>query len=584
MRSLPVLLLLAVSFAPLRAQDAGTCPHGRISHIFIDNHSIFDTTDPDLDPRFAWAYGVANSLHIQTRERVIARELLLEVGDCFDPDLAEESERLLRGFGALARVDIFPVAQPDGTVHMVVDTQDEWSTRVDIRARVADGSMRLSGLRVEESNLLGTGQTIGFFYRDEEFVTERGINYGTQQLAGTRWDLSADLGRTRAGTRVGYVVAYPFVGEVGRWGAAQGFRREDRYFRFIADDSTGVLTAIRDQVLDLAVLTRLGPQGNLTLIGAALSFHELDYPGGERGLLVSRAGLRQDTTASEDWLLGEVRPQLRRVNSIRGSLLLGQRNIWWARRRGFDSMRGVQDIRLGAEAQLAVGRSITALEEDDDVATTFTLYTGIEHGHGLSVFRGRMDARRSFDAPAASSEWEDVVAEAEVLTYLRSSDTSRHTLVLRAAGAGGWHTRTPFQLTLGGESAVRGHDRERFPGGRRLVLSAEDRLYLGWPYPDVLDLGLTAFVDAGRMWAGDVPFGSDSGWRGSAGLGLRGAFPAGGRSTYRLDVAFPLDGGGGYQIIFSVRELLGVTTHFGDPQVERSRLNGISGDVFSFPR
>lgn len=584
MRLTPLLLLLAAAPLPVGAQDTGPCPDGRISHIFIDNHSIFDTTDPDLDARFEWAYGLANALHIQTHERVIARELLLAVGDCYDAELAEESERLLRAFGFLARVDIFPVAQPDGTVHLVVDTQDEWSTRVDLRARVEDGSMRLSGVRVEEANLLGTGQTLGFFYRDEEFVNERGIHYETQQLGGTRWDLRGELGRTRAGTRVGYTVAYPFVGEVGRWGAAQGFRREDRYFRYIADDSTGVLAPIRDQALDLAVLKRVGPGGNLTLLGAALSFQEVDYPGGEASLLISRAGLAQDTTAGDPRVLEAVRPQLRRLNSIRGSLLLGQRNIWWTRRRGFDSMRGVQDIRLGAEAQLSVGRSITALEEDDDVATTLTLYTALQHGAGLSAFRGRVDARRSFDAPVARSEWEDVVGEAEALTYLRTSEGARNTLLLRAAGAGGWHTRTPFQLTLGGETAVRGHDRQRFPGGRRVVLTAEDRLYLGWPYPDVLDLGLTAFVDAGRMWRGDVPFGMDSGWRYAAGLGLRGSFPAGGRSTYRLDIAFPLDSGGGYQVIFSVRELLGVTAHFGDPQVERSRLSGISGDIFTFPR
>mgnify|MGYP006196265705 CR=1 FL=1 len=64
--------------APAAAQDeaVGVCPAGRIEHIFIDNHSIFDTSDPDLDPRFRWAYAAANRLHVRTKEGVIAEELL----------------------------------------------------------------------------------------------------------------------------------------------------------------------------------------------------------------------------------------------------------------------------------------------------------------------------------------------------------------------------------------------------------------------------------------------------------------------------------------------------------------------------
>lgn len=585
MRTVVLGLFLVWSAAPLEAQEPAPdpCPEERISHIFIDNHSIFDTTDPDLDERFAWAYELANSLHVRTRGEVIRRELLLEVGGCWDPELASESERLLRGLDFLARVDIFPVPQADGTVHVVVDTQDEWSTRVDLGARLRDGKLALEAIRLEEANLLGTGQSIGLFYRDDEYVNQHGVQYRTPQLAGTRWDLTAELGRTRAGTTVAHLISYPFVGEVGRWAAAQGFRRSDRHFRYVADDTAQVRLPVREQSLDAALLTRVGHPGNLTVLGAALSFQEVSYPGGGESLLVSSPG-RRDAPATDTIVTAALRPQLEELNTIRLVFLVGQRNIWWIRRRGFDAMRGVQDLRLGAEVELAVGRSLTALEEDDDISTTLTLFTGLEHPLGLMAIRGRLDARRDFDAAASGSEWEDVLAEGEVLSYLRPSPESRHTLLLRAAAAGGWHTRTPFQLTLGGESAVRGYDRDRFPGGRRLVLTAEDRIYFGWPFADVLDLGGTVFVDAGRMWPGDVPFGIHSRWRWSAGLGLRGSFPAGSRTTYRLDLAFPVGGGDGYRLTMTVGELIGVTTGFGDPQLDRSRRAGLSGDVFKYPR
>jgi hypothetical protein len=87
-------------------QPADSCETGIITALFLDNQSIFDTTDPDLDPRFRWAYGAANSVHFQTKERVIRRELLFGTGDCYDPFMLEETERLLRAYDFIGRVDV----------------------------------------------------------------------------------------------------------------------------------------------------------------------------------------------------------------------------------------------------------------------------------------------------------------------------------------------------------------------------------------------------------------------------------------------------------------------------------------------
>src|SRR5690606_41612297 len=96
MRSFASALLALMAAAGAAAQQTPPCPDGVISYIFIDNHSIFDTTDPTLNRRFAWAYNIANALHVRTRDEVIRRELLFRVGDCYDPMLLRESERLLR--------------------------------------------------------------------------------------------------------------------------------------------------------------------------------------------------------------------------------------------------------------------------------------------------------------------------------------------------------------------------------------------------------------------------------------------------------------------------------------------------------
>ncbi|MBI4545396.1 MAG: BamA/TamA family outer membrane protein [Gemmatimonadetes bacterium] len=570
--------------AGARAADGAACLTGPISFIFIDNHSIFDTSDPALDRRFSWAYRLANSLHVRTRPSLIRRELLFTLGDCYDPALLDESERLLRGYGFLSHVDVYGVRQPDGSYHVLVDTQDEWSTRLDLRVRLS-GGLDFEGFRLREGNLLGTGRAVGLFYREREVTRDYGMLYETPQLAGTRWDLRASGGRTRAGTFANQALAYPFVGEVGHWAGRQSFRREDRFFDYV-DSSRGrerhVLAPVRDKAVDVAALTRFGRRGNLTLLGLGLSFQELTYPG---PVELVRDDDFDDRVVADSALAARVQRQMEELHNLRAFLLLGQRNIWWVKRRGLDALQGQQDVRLGAEVELALGRALPGLERDDDLFSTLVIYTGLESGRSLVTGRLRLDGRRDLDAAPPSPEWEDVLAEAGLLGYWQPESLPRHTLVLLARGAGGWHTRAPFQLTLGGDLGVRGYGNERFPGGRRALFTLEDRVYIGWPLRDVLDLGTTVFLDLGRVWPGDAPFGRDSGWRSAAGFGLRGSFPAGGRTTYRIDFAVPLNGesGDGPRLLFSIGELLGLTGVFGTPQMLRSRQSSLSGDLFHFP-
>lgn len=585
--TLPVFLLVAAATAQTAAAER--CETAPISFIFIDNRSIFDTSDPELDDRFEWAYDVANALHVRTRVSVIRRELLFGLGECYDPLLLEESERLLRAYNFLSRVDVFAVPQPDSTVHVVVDTQDEWSTQVDLRFDFDDG-LEFEGFELRESNLLGTGQTVGLFFLEREAAQDYGLFYHTPQLFGTRWDLTASGGRSRAGTFVTASIAYPFVGEVGRWAGRQGFAREDRFFDYVADgspdDERHVLSRLRDKWFDLAVISRLGEPGRLTRVGGALIYRDLTFPDGRDAVQVVEEDDFDDRVPADAALVQAVAPQRMERHELHLLLLLGQRNIRWVQRGGFDSLRGEEDIRLGFDAEVAAGPSLPVFERDDDIFTRVTFYGASEPADALVATRFQADARHDFGRGADPAGWEDIIAQGEILTYWKPERLPRQTFLFRAAGTGGWHTRTPFQITLGGDRGVRGYASERFPGGRRAVFNLEDRIFFGWPFPDVLDLGGTVFVDAGRIWPGDVPFGVDSGWRASAGAGLRIAFPAGGRRTYRIDLALPLGKGAGWddlRLILSVGEMLGLASEFGEPRLGRSRRD-VSAQPLYFPK
>ena len=605
MRRLAATLVLIHALAQSAgAQDTSvTDPDAcaaRISHVFVDNHSIFDTSDPDLDPRFRWAYRLANSLHVRTRPEVIRRELLFEEGDCYHADLMEDSERLLRALGFLADVDVYGVRQDDGSYHVIVDTQDEWSTKADVRIDLNEG-FNFESLRVQESNLAGTGQYSELFFSDRSLARSYGVAYATPQMIGTRWDLGVAVGNSYAGTFFDEVLTFPFVGELGRWAARQSFRRRDRYFDMIAaevpegfttDDPSAIhlLVPQREKSMELSLVRRFGQRGRLSLLGGALSFQELTYPGGRDASILVLGNELADSAEANDALLDPVWTRLETVENIRAFVLLGHRSVYWIERSRLDALRSTQDVRLGAEVGLALGRSLPGLETADDLFTTLTFFAGSTlTRYGLATGELRVDARRDFDAPVGESEWEDVIGSARFLSYWRWDRLENHTLVAHGTLAGGWHNRTPFQLTLGGDQGLRGYDPRQHPGGRIAILGLEDRVYLGWPLPDVFDLGLSVFADAGYIGPGDLPFpyGSESGVRASAGLGLRANFPAGGRTTYRLDFAVPVDQGvnfGDMRVLISIGEPLALGTRRDPVQIERSRLSGVSGDVFNFPR
>jgi hypothetical protein len=578
--SAPAARVGSARVIPGSSPDCHTAP---ITYIFVDNHSIFDASDPLLPRRFDWAYLVVNRLHVRTRPGVIRRELLFHTGDCLDPALLDESARLLRGFPFISRADVYPVRQPDSTYHVVVDTQDEWTTGVGVRLGIHHG-LELRGARARDRNLFGSGQTGEVWYIEHDLTRDYGVAWNDPQLGGSRWDMAGALGRTRAGVVAWQTLEYPFLGETGRWAGRESARHTEQDFDFVAGNDPqelDVLVPVRDVGADVAVVGRLGRPGDLTIFGGGLAFRNRSFHSAPLSVVDQDFATLQPADSAQ---AAQVRPEMEPRDAVRAVLLLGQRNIYWTQRRGYDSPRGQQDIRLGAEVSLALSRSLPSLARDDDLATTLTLYTGFDAGPALVVLRARGDGLRDFAAPAGAPEWKDLFADSELLAYLRGKLLPAQTLVLRAGGTGGWRARSPFQLTLAGDDAVRGYDSHRFPGGRRASFTAEDRIFFGWPFPEVFDLGGTVFADGGRIWPGDAPFGTDSGWRASAGVGLRAAFPAGGRITYRADVAVPLDGGlRNARVLFSVGEIVGLARQR-VRQLDRSRPPGLSGDLFSFPR
>ncbi|MBW3571403.1 MAG: BamA/TamA family outer membrane protein [Gemmatimonadetes bacterium] len=566
----------------------GACRDGAVTEIFVDNRSVFDVGGDELDARFNWAYRSANRMHVRTREAVIRRELLFREGDCYAPALLKDSERILRSLSFIADADVFAVRQPDGSQHVVVETRDEWSMRVEPQWDSDQGGLQLTGVGVREDNLLGTGQHVSAYVKESQGERVYGAAVGTRQLLGTRLDAELGVAKTPVGVSVVQRLAYPFRGEAGRWAFRQEIEHLERNFVIFVPDEDG---AVRRRYFeearrsfDVGTVMRLGRRGQLTLFGVAVAGEWTEYP---RDYLSTDGG--GDQPAVRQMVPGDPEPVLTgldTISSVRVVFLAGQRNVWFERRRALDAVRGTEDVRLGVEAEAGIGRSLQAFSDDDDLLLDlgFSLAAAPLHGV-LAGFSARGEGRRVYGAERGSLEWRNLFGQADAWAYWRPSEESRHTFVAAATAVGGWRTMVPFQLTMGNRAGVRGLPTHAWPGERRLVASLEHRMYLGWPYPRLFDLGTAAFVDAGKMWAGGDAFGMNSPVEASVGVGLRAAFPPGSRRTYRMDVAVPVtDALSTRNVVFT----FGIGQAIGrgrrdDPQLRRSSRRALSASLFSFP-
>lgn len=588
-RVLPFPILLVVLLGIPKDASGQECEYGEVSHLFIDNHSIFDLDDPPTE-RFQWVYRVVNSLHIPTRSSFVRRELLLGVGDCYDPFLVADSERILRRFPFISSAEVYGLQQADGSWHVIADTRDEWSTRLEVTAGVENG-LELRRLALSEQNFLGYGIAVKGFLNQRDANRRIGAEVSTPQLLATETDLRVAGGETRIGSFYSLDLTYPFVGEVGRWGwRAFGSFLED-YF----DYATGtpaepghVLLPVEEKLLEFTVARRFGEPGNLTSLGIGLSQEDMTSPGFPEALRVVEGGDFNDLLPADADSRDAVMPQTFFASGTRVNLLFGQRSIRFIQRTGLDALRGVTDVELGSEVDLTLSRTVASgfgSEAPDDIGVRFRLYGGAASDETVAAVDVGIDARQVFFDPGATrTGWRDLLAGADVLVYHQPRAAPRHTILARVSAAGGWTLDRPFQLTLGGDTGVRGFEEEHFPGARRIVFNLEDRIYLGWPLPEVLDVGLTVFADAGHMWAGDVPFGGDSGWVGSLGGGLRLGFPAGSRGVARVDLAWPVDGSGvGSSPVFRIAlaDLIGLQRGRNTPQLQRSRLLEVGPDRFA---
>jgi hypothetical protein len=317
-------------------------------------------------------------------------------------------------------------------------------------------------------------------------------------------------------------------------------------------------------------LVRIGVPGRLSLFGASLT-HEREDAANEP-VIISDTGLISDTTS-------ELFSRYGRHTSARANALWGVRNLRFLRVRGFDALTGTQDMRRGFQLSTQLGRSLSVIgSDDDDIFVFIDLYAGNGTPNAFFAFQLRGEGRQNHD----ENHWDGILASGRAAAYLRLAN--RHTLLPSFEWGMGWRSRVPFQLSLADpDGGVRGYAGSLTGGGQRGVVRLEERWFLGRPRR-LADVGLSFFADAGRIWAGDAPFGVDTKVKFGAGVGLLAAIPPRSKRTWRLDVAFPLsdDPHAKWELRVSSRDATRVFWREPD-DMQRGREASIRSSIFAIP-
>ena len=530
----PVLLVAALAWSPVGAQAPGepeaappaasTRSFPAIATIRIERTDVFNLDDPD--ERHA-PYILANKLHIETRERIIRRELLFAEGDPADPDVLYESERNLRRLSFLHdNTRIVTVPRDDGRVDVVVRTRDVWTTRPSVSLR-REGNETTGRFSFIEDNFMGFGKRLGASYRKDLDRSSGGVEYSDPRLLGTRWNLVATYYDRSDGMLYSAEAGRPFysVQTTQAGGGGGSHFSQITTLQLDGEDAPG----FRQRHSDLTIR-----------YGRALS---TGYDCVRR--LTYRFWLEDDIFDPEPGE-GPLSPLPPVGGSGYAALPVDRRfrvleaeyqssDVRFERASHLDRFDRFQDVNLGNEWSVSLGVSPTFLGDDRT-----RVFLGGQFSRWMHLSPNtfsRLQAEVSGRLEAGSAQ--NAVTQVDLRHYYLG--LPRQTLVVHAEQTSGHNLDGEKQLVLGGESGLRGYDNRRFDGNKRLLLNVEDRVYLVYDWLHLVSVALAGFADAGFAWRAGK--GQDLGdVVGDVGVGFRFDVTRGGSGTViRLDYAYPVN-------------------------------------------
>jgi hypothetical protein len=566
-------LALVLTFGALRPSDASAqaadstarCDGMPVQSVDVQTHR------PSFRGALGWWRKIARGIglhHETTNSGVVRRFVSLDPGlDCTE-FRRSESERILRAQPFLADASV--VTKQDGdSIRVGVETVDEASIVAAARLR---GS-RVQALNLGTLNFGGAGMHVegrweqGGIYRDGI-----GGKLAHYQLLGRPYRVVLEGMRHPIGEVYSAALSHPFLTDLQRVAWHGGYVTSKDFASLHRPDRVQMVQPVDRAWWNLGGVTRLGPPRRLFLIG---------------GMVIGQRLVPQDQFSKVDSISGRLNPTTDTAgvrhyapyDATSIASVIGLRALTYTRMRGLDALDAEQDVATGLQIGTLLGTRPLSGELLSAGFVSIDAYGAGRTKRNLVGARVEAESRVDLD----HRDWRHLIASGRAAWYFQPRP--RWVSELSLEGAGGWRTIIPFQLELGDrQGGLRGYARSLEAGAQRVLVRLEQRFDMARYQGARAAIGSAFFVDAGRMWAGDVPFGVNTAVRASVGVALLAARPARSQRTIRAELAIPMSRtlGARPELRFVVREPAR-GFWFDPPKIRWARLAAVPEQIFTWP-
>jgi hemolysin activation/secretion protein len=477
-----------------------------------------DIFDPSIPGESGWLYRTANKLHINTRASVIRGQLMFKTGDPYNARLIQENERFLRQNDYLYDAQIVAIAFDGHTVDLEVRSKDVWTLNPGFNFG-RSGGKNASNIHVQEENLLGTGRKVEVAWDSNVDSTAWTLHYVDPHFLESFTRLSAFYSDADDGNSEFFTVERPFYALDTRWAAETSLLNshfiDDRYE---LGKKVGEFRAHEQRYEASGGWSRGLVNGWVNRWTLGATWQEADYePEQDKPL---GGPLPPDRKFVYPWIGFE------RVQDA------------FAERVNLDQILRTEDVLLGFNGWARLGYASEAMgSQTDAVLLSAFAKQGAEFGTRQSLF-GSAWASGRYERGGIKNG----ILGADLRYYLVTSARSK--FFANLSGTLTQDLDESEQLTLGGDTGLRGYPLRYQAGTAKALLTLEQRYYTYW-YPfRLFHVGGAVFFDMGRTWGRDVTGATSLGMLKDVGFGLRlGSSRSAFGNVVHIDLAFPLDGG-----------------------------------------
>ncbi|WP_157484840.1 BamA/TamA family outer membrane protein [Gilvimarinus polysaccharolyticus] len=487
---------------------------------------VFDEENPDENNSL---YRFLNKIHINTKEYVVAPQLLFEEGDSLNANIILETERLLRTRGYFYTAFIVPHVICNGQVDLVVVTRDSWSLEVEASFSHSGGDSS-SGFGFSDGNIFGSGNSFSIGYEQEN--ESKGMNYTFR---------SDHFLNSRVATRISYAdksdgedtvveAKLPFYSRSTVWAGGAAYRDtgENEIIRAKGEE---ISRFRHEKVYQEAYVGRLlHTNKNSTqriLLGLASeddTFYEND------GTFL---GIPDARGAQYPWV------EYRYLEDH------------YAVYRNLNQIQRTEDVAMGITFDFRLGYGKASPAEHGDLIRYIGNYQqiiGVGDDH-LLILNVSVDGRDHLDSDGHDSAiWRTKAA------YNIMQDVNNRWYASIGYDAG-QDLEQYEELTVGGSAGMRGYPADFQRGKKRMIATVERRYYSDWHLFNLVRVGAVGFVEAGKAW--DGPIQDNNKVLADVGFGLRfSSSKARVGSVVHVDISTPLvakDGIDKYQLIIEAK-------------------------------